>query len=62
MGAQELYGIKPGRRSERSLWGLPVGAYGGSGEIMDLARRSDRCTKPERCQGIRWPWRPESRS
>jgi len=31
--------------------GLPVGAYGGPSVIMDLWRRSARCTRPERFRG-----------
>ena len=34
--------------------GLPVGAYGGRADLMDLVARPARSTRRARCPGIRW--------
>ena len=57
-GAQELYAIQPDLTTMGKIigGGLPVGAYGGPSEIMDLIAPLGPSTRPERSPAIRWPW------
>ena len=59
-GAQELYGIRPDLTTLGKIigGGMPVGAYGGPSELMDLvAPLGPDVSGGNRCRGIHWPWR-----
>ena len=57
-GAQELYGINPDLTTLGKIigGGLPVGAYGGRNELMDMIALWVRCIRLARSPEIRWPW------
>ena len=61
-GAQERYNIQPDLTTLGKIigGGLPVGAYGGSSDIMNWSRRSAPCIRRGRSPEIRWPWPPAS--
>ena len=49
-GAQGYFGVTPDLTTFGKIigGGMPVGAYGGSRQIMSMVRRQDRCTRPAR--------------
>ena len=59
-GAQALYGITPDLTVLGKIigGGLPVGAYGGRKEIMDLIAPSGRSIRQVLCPVIRWQSQP----
>ena len=54
-GAQTLYGIQPDLTTLGKVigGGLPVGAYGGKREIMQLVAPLVQCTRPAHSPGTR---------
>ena len=62
--AQEYWGVTPDLTTMGKVigGGMPVGAYGGKREIMDMvAPARVRCTKRAPCPVTRSPWSPVSR-
>ena len=57
-GVQGLTGVKPDLTTLAKVigGGMPVGAFGGSADIMKHIARWAASTRPARCRAIRWPW------
>jgi len=63
-GVQELEGLMPDLTAMGKVigGGLPVGAFGGKAEIMDLLAPDGPVTKLGHSVGIHWQWRRAWRS
>ena len=58
--AQGRYNVMPDLTTMGKVigGGLPVGAFGGKREIMEMIAPVGRFTKPALCPETRWPWQP----
>jgi glutamate-1-semialdehyde 2,1-aminomutase len=56
--AQGLYGIVPDLTTLGKVigGGMPLAAFGGRRDVMAQLAPLGRCTRPEPCRAIRWPW------
>ena len=54
-GAQQVFGVRPDLTCLGKIigGGLPVGAYGGRADLMELVAPLDRSIRRGRCQEIR---------
>ena len=61
-GAQALYGVRPDLTCLGKIvgGGLPVGAYGGRADVMDLVSPPARFIRQEPCRAILSRWRLDS--
>ena len=60
-GAQALFGVRPDLTCLGKIvgGGLPVGAYGGRADLMDLVSPAGPVYQAGRSQGTRWRWQPD---
>ena len=55
-GAQQIFGVRPDLTCLGKIigGGLPVGAYGGRADVMELVAPAGRSIRPARCRATRW--------